>query len=379
MTIAAPRDSDSTIVVSDVVNYLEQVVQLHYQNTLVKSGLIVGDMCNIVTGILICLDITEIILDEAIEQGCNLIITNQPLLLQPVDKITPESYAGKCVIKAIRHGLSIYIFNTNLDHLGSGASHRIANLMELQNIQPIIPKKEIVYKLTTFVPSHVEKHLIETLYRVGAVLAAHNLAGHVSSIPTKVSYATEPSCSSNFVGSKFEISQESQLTFIIPMHFREKIIQTLLHAHPYEKVTYYVEQIEVTVENMGSGVIGILPIELPAKYFLKYVKTKLTLSYLQHTNYLDQPIKKVAIYAGNGGFLLETVLNKNINTFITTGLQYEQFLAANGKTLMVDIGHYATRLGVKKLILALLSKEFNNIVVLRCKTLTNPIHILTTN
>lgn len=367
----APRYSDTAVTISNVVNYLEQKVQLPSQNSVATSRIVVGDIDNIVTGILIALDITEAVLDEAIEKGCNFIIVNQPIFIEPLAQIIPESYAGRCVIKAIKHELTIYVFNTNLDHLGRGTSHRIANLVELQEIHPLIPHKVILYRLTTFVPPHAEKHLIQSLCQAGAVLATQNL----TNVAVNAHYGAESEPLSHFpAGSKLEFSQESQLNFILPASCKERVIQTLLQVHPYEKVTYYLEQAEVVVNNMGSGVVGTLPIELPEKYFLKYIKTKLALSYLQHTNYFDRPIKNVAVYAGSGGWLLKEVLSKKIDAFITTGLQYEQFLEANGKTLLIDIGYHATRLGLKKLILALLSKEFNNIVILRCKTITNPVH-----
>lgn len=374
MTIKAPRYSDTVVTISDVINYLEQKVE--YQNSLETSRIVVGDIGNVVTGILISLDITEEVLDEAIEKGCNFIIVSQPIFTKPLAQIIPESYTGRCVIKAIKHELTIYLFSTNLDHLGRGTSHRIASLIELQEAYPIIPHKVVLHRLTTFVPPHAEKHLIQSLCQAGAVLATQNLTGVATNLHYGIGSERLLHCAA---GSKIEFSQESQLTFIVPIPYRERIIQTLLHAHPYEKVTYYLEQVEVIVNNMGSGVVGVLPIELPEKYFLKYIKTKLTLSCLQHTNYFDRPIKTVAIYAGSGGWLLKEVLSKKIDAFITTGLQYEQFLEANGKTLLIDIGYHATRLGLKKLILTMLSKEFNNIVILRCKTITNPVITLTTN
>ncbi|MGI2298635.1 Nif3-like dinuclear metal center hexameric protein [Candidatus Cardinium hertigii] len=371
MTTQAPRYSPTAVTISDVINYLEQNVQFQNQHSVATSGVVVGDIGSIVTGILIALDITEPLLDEAVENRCNFIIVNQSFLSQPLTEITPESYAGGCIIKAIKYKLTIYIFSTNLDHLGQGASHRIADFLELHETYPIIPQKESMYRLTTFLVPHAAKHLIQSLCQVGAVLATEQLTtvavnGHSTIGLEALSYFP--------VKSGLEFLQESQLTFMVPMFCKERIMQTLLHVHPYEKVTYYLEKVEVIVNNRGSGLLGSLPIELPDKYFLKYIKTKLNLSYLQHTNYFDRPIKTVAVYGGSGSGLLQKVLDKKIDAFITTGLQYEQFLEANGKTLLVDIGHRATRLGLKKLILALLSKEFNNIVILRCKTITNPIH-----
>ncbi|MGI2256970.1 Nif3-like dinuclear metal center hexameric protein [Candidatus Cardinium hertigii] len=371
MTTKAPRYSPTAVTISDVINYLKQNVQLQGQHGMARSGVVVGDTDNIVTGILIALDITEALLDEAVENKCNFIIVNQSFFTQPLAKITPESYAGGCIIKAIKYKLTIYIFSTNLDHLGQGASHRIAHLIELQETYPIILQKVSMYRLTTFLLPHAAKHLIQSLCQVGAVLATEQL--------TAVAVNDHPVLGVEAVSyfpaqSGLEFLQESQLTFMVPMFCKERIMQTLLNVHPYKKVTYYLEQVEVIVNNRGSGVLGSLPIELPDKYFLKYIKTKLNLSYLQHTSYFDRPIKTVAVYAGSGSGLLQEVLNKKIDAFITTGLQYEQFLEANGKTLLIDIGHHATRLGLKKLILALLSKEFNNIAILRSKTITNPIH-----
>ncbi|MCT4697183.1 Nif3-like dinuclear metal center hexameric protein [Candidatus Cardinium sp. TP] len=357
MTIKAPRYSDTVVTIADIINCLEQKVQLS-QHSIATSGVVVGDIGNVVTGILIALDITEALLEEAVEKGCNFIIVHQPIFVEPLAQIIPESYAGRCVIKAIQHALTIYVFSSNLDHLGRGTSHRMANLIELQQTRPIMPHKVMLYRLTTFVPPHATKPLMQALCQVGALLATQNLTGVAA-------------CAAD---ARLEFAQESQLAFIVPMPCKEQIIQTLLHVHPYEKVTYHLEQVEVIVNSTGSGLLGTLPIELPAKYFLKYIKTKLTLAHLQHTNHFDRPIKNVAVYAGSGGWLLKEVLHKKIDAFITTGLQYEQFLEANGKTLLIDIGYHATRLGLKRLILALLSKEFNNIVILRCKTITNPVH-----
>ncbi|WP_339044192.1 Nif3-like dinuclear metal center hexameric protein [Cardinium endosymbiont of Tipula unca] len=382
MKIESPTCSDTAISISDIVHYLEQTIQLCSEHTLFQFGLVVGNPQKTVTGILICLDITEELLDEAIEKKCNFIITNQPLLTNALHQVTPESYAGRCMIKAIQHNLAIYVFSTNLDHLGDGSSHRIANFLELQEMQPIVCEKQTLYKLTTFVPPQAEKDLINSLCQSGAMVHSQGFSGHLSTTPVGARYRTDSyGLVSNGTGTNLEILEETQLTFMLPTPCKDKVVQVLLHAHPYKKIPYYLESVETVVENRGSGVIGTLPVELPAKYFLKYVKTKLNLANLQHanvyhTNMSDKPIKTVAVYAGNGSQLLSKVLDKQMDVFITTGLQYEQFLEASGKVLIIDIGYYAARLGVKKLILALLSKEFNNIVILRCKTITNPIHYI---
>ena len=80
MTTKAPRYSSTAVTISDVINYLEQNVQFQSQHSVATSPVVVGDISNIVTGILIALDITEALLDEAIENSCNFIIVNQSFL-----------------------------------------------------------------------------------------------------------------------------------------------------------------------------------------------------------------------------------------------------------------------------------------------------------
>ncbi|MDD9139856.1 MAG: Nif3-like dinuclear metal center hexameric protein [Candidatus Cardinium sp.] len=361
----------SMVVVSDIVNYLEQIIQLHCPCHLIKSGLIVGDLHSVVTGVLICLDITEAVLEEAMEQTCNLLITYQPFVLQPLSCITPENYKGRCAIKAIKNNLSIYVFYTNLDYLGNGASHEMAEALALQKNQPLLPWQTKMYKLTTFAPSYAEKKIITALYQAGALLATYEPTRLVGSTAVNTSDVTHSILPNNL---NINHTEEKQLTFTLPMYAKEKSIQMLWQAHPYTTVPYYLEQIELTLEDSGIGSIGLLPIPLPAKYFLKYLKTKLALPNLRHTSYTDQLIYKVAIYAGEGSWLVETILDKQIDAFITTDLQYAQFLENNRNTLLIDIGYAAARSPIKKLIAALLLKEFNNIAILCCKTITNPIY-----
>jgi len=304
-----------------------------------------------------------------------LVIANHPMPIRSFEMMTPEYHGGRCIMKAIKHELSIYIMRNNLDCLGDGPSHRLAGLIELQKLCPIVPNKRTCYKLTTIIPSHLESSMLSAFYTSGMLLTSGSLVGHLSRIVNSISHVTSVRQPWELLRNDWlECSKEKALALFIPSFFKEKAIQLLLNLHPYERVTYYLEPLEVMEEDGGTGVIGVLPIALPAKYFLKYTKTKLGLSFFKNTGEVDQPIKTVAIYAGNGSWLLDKICKQGIDAFITTGLCYDDFLEANGRTLLLDIDCHTTWLGLKKRIVALLSKEFSHTTIVRCKTATNPIH-----
>ncbi|HLP34584.1 MAG TPA: Nif3-like dinuclear metal center hexameric protein [Amoebophilaceae bacterium] len=367
----------SGVFVADVVNFLEETVSLPLQNPIGGVGFVVGNQSSIVTGILVCFNITEEVLEEAVEKKCNLIVASYPMRFRPLDQLIPTSYEGRCMIKAIQNDLSIYILNGNLDHLGFGPSHRIADLIGLKGPTPIVFYKTACYRLTVFAPSHIEKELVTALHQVGSASSSGAQVVHLNSIASSTYYHNIPHYHSHIASNaSLATLEEMVVTCMVPTHLKEKVIQTLLRVHPYEKVHYYLDPLEIKEKNKGSGVMGDLPIPLPAKYFLKYVKTKLNLLHFQHTCALSRPIKTVAIYAGIGHRLLQEVLDAKIDAFITTGVHYQDYLESSGRMLLLDIGYHATQLGLKKIIVAILSKEFNNIVVLRCKTTTNPIHYI---
>ena len=85
------------IRVKDIVTYLEQVAPLAYQEAYDNAGLLVGQAAAPVTGVLICLDITEAVLQEAKAKACNFIIAHHPLIFQPISKLTGKNHVERCI------------------------------------------------------------------------------------------------------------------------------------------------------------------------------------------------------------------------------------------------------------------------------------------
>jgi dinuclear metal center YbgI/SA1388 family protein len=126
--------------ISEIIQHLESIAALKYQEDYDNSGLMTGDVHADCTGVLVSLDCTEELIFEAFENKCNLIVSHHPLIFHPLRCITPENGIGKALIAAIRKDITIYAIHTNLDNVIGGVNARIADKIGLKYRKILIPK-----------------------------------------------------------------------------------------------------------------------------------------------------------------------------------------------------------------------------------------------
>ena len=126
--------------VSDVIKAIEAVAPLRYQDEWDNSGLQVGFPEDEVRGVLVCLDVTEAIVDEAVRKGCSMIVSHHPLLFRGLKQVCDLTYQQRCVTKALRAGIAIYSAHTSLDNAAGGVNHKIAELIGLEKLEWLEPK-----------------------------------------------------------------------------------------------------------------------------------------------------------------------------------------------------------------------------------------------
>lgn len=140
------------VKVKDILREIEHYAPLPLQEGFDNAGVQVGDVNQHATGVLLCLDVTEEVLDEAIEMGCNLIISHHPLAFKSFKSLTGSNYIERCMMKACKYDLVVYAAHTNLDNAVGGVNYRLAELIGLQNVRILSPQKGALLKLVTFVP-----------------------------------------------------------------------------------------------------------------------------------------------------------------------------------------------------------------------------------
>ena len=118
-----------------------------------NAGLQIGLTDAEATGALLCLDVTEAVVDEAVTLGYNLIVSHHPLIFKGYKSITGKDYVERCIMKAIKNDITIFSMHTNLDNAPQGVNYKIAEKIGLQNIRILDPKENALLKLVTFVPA----------------------------------------------------------------------------------------------------------------------------------------------------------------------------------------------------------------------------------
>lgn len=119
----------------EIIAALERLAPLKLQDEWDNSGLQVGFPDAEISRVLVCLDITEAIVEDAVAKKCNLIVSHHPLLFKPLRQVSDSTYQQRCVVKALAGGVSIYSAHTSLDNAPGGVNHKIASLLGLQNLR----------------------------------------------------------------------------------------------------------------------------------------------------------------------------------------------------------------------------------------------------
>lgn len=363
--------------VEEIIKKIENFAPLCYQEDYDNSGVQVGDVHTACSGVLLTLDITEEVVEEAIQKKCNLIVAHHPLIFSGLKKITGKNYVERSVIKAIQNQIVVYAAHTNLDNMRFGVNHKIAQKLGLINTQVLNPMSKIVYKLIVFVPVNYLKDLREALFAAGA---GNSLSYVECSFSSSGTGTFRPLAESNPVigkaGGERESVEEVQLEVLVPEAQKNSVLTAMKQAHPYEVVAYDLVRLENKWEDLGAGIVGEFPVAMDAKEALELVKERMNASMLRHTSLGMEKVSKVAVCGGSGSFLLAQAKAAGADLFVTADYKYHQFFDAEDKIIIADIGHYESEHHTIELFEEILEEFTNSVSILRSETNTNPVKYL---
>jgi len=357
-----------------LIKHLEAYAPLNYQEDYDNSGLLTGHPDQEVTAALVALDCTEVIVDEAIAKGCNLIITHHPIVFKGLKKLTGKNYVERVVIKAIKNNIALYAIHTNLDSVQNGVNGVICKRLGLQQAKILNPRAGILKKLVTFCPTHHLPQLRAALFAAGAGNIANysDCSFNADGIGTfKASEGTNP-----FIGELGIVHHEpeTRIETIFLVQDERKVLLALLENHPYEEVAYDIYPLENKLNTVGSGMIGWLENEMEANDFLAFVKSRMKVTLIRHTHPTGKRIKKVAVCGGAGSFLLNNAIAAGADAFITADFKYHEFFDADGKLMIADIGHFESEQFTSDLLIDIIREKFPNFAIRLTEHNTNPIN-----
>jgi dinuclear metal center YbgI/SA1388 family protein len=362
--------------IRDIVSYLEKIAPPAYQESYDNAQLITGDPKNQVKGILCSLDATEAVIEEAISLGCNLVITHHPIVFKGLKSLTGKNYVERTIIKAIKNDVAIYAIHTNLDHVAHGVNKKIADKIGLVKTSILQPKKEILSKLTTFVPIEAKNQVLSALFEAGAGEIGEYSGCSFTAEGKGTFIPSEKANPNKGERGKPHEEPEVRIEVLLPSYLEKKVISSMKKSHPYEEVAYYLQRLENENQLVGAGMIGELTYAMDENEFLHHIKKNLGLQVIKHTALLNKPIQKVAVCGGAGIFLLPQAKNAGADIFITSDIKYHEFFDAENQIVVCDIGHYESEIYTKELLGEILSQNFTNIALYLTKVVTNPITYL---
>ncbi len=364
------------MIVQDVINHLHDLAPLNYAEDFDNVGLLVGDKNQTVSGVLVTLDTLEAVVDEAIENNCNLIVSFHPIIFKGLKKLTGKTYVERVVIKAIQHNIAIFSIHTALDNAFQGVNSIICNQLQLQNKKILMPQSGTLKKLQTYVPNQNAKALRIALFNAGAG-SIGNYDSCSFNLEGKGTYKGNEE-SNPALGKKGELHTENEtlISVVFAKHVESKVLKALFNAHPYEEVAYEITTLDNTNQYIGMGMIGELSQEMEELDCLQYVKDRMTTECVRHSKFLNKPIKKIAVLGGSGSFAIGAAMASGADLLVTADLKYHDFFSAENSILLADIGHYESEQFTKSFLVDYLSKKITNFAVVLSKTNTNPVKYL---
>ena len=362
--------------IKEIVSALERFAPLPLQDGFDNAGLQVGLTEAEATGALLCLDVTEAVVDEAVMLGYNLIISHHPLIFKGYKSIIGRDYIERCVLKAIKNDIVIYSAHTNLDNAPGGVNYKIAEKIGLKNVRILDPKEEYLLKFVTFVPDAQADRVRKALFEAGCGCignydsCSYNLEGEGT---FRAQRGTSPFC-----GEIGELHKESEVRIetILPAFKKAAVIKALLATHPYEEPAFDFYPLKNTWTQVGSGVVGELEEPEAELDFLKRIKKTFEVGCLRHTRLSGRLIQKVALCGGAGAFLLPRAIRAGADVFITGEIKYHDYFGHEGDILMAEIGHYESEQFTKEIFYEILTKKISKFAVQFSEINTNPIKYL---
>jgi len=365
-----------TMKIQEITNYIEELAPLNYAEDFDNVGLLVGSYATTVAGVLVTLDTLEETVDEAIAKNCNLIVSFHPIIFGGLKKINGNSYVERVVLKAIKNDIAIYATHTALDNSKNGVSAKMCEVLGLKNPSILIPKKGIIKKLTTFVPSHKAEALRRSLFDAGAGNIGNydQCSFNIEGIGT---YRGNE-YSNPVVGEKgkLQTEKETRISVVFESKNEANVLKNLQDNHPYEEVAYELITTENVYQDIGMGMIGEFEEAMEEHDFLIYLKETMQTACVRHSELMNKKIKKVAVLGGAGSFAISNAKRAGADAYVSADFKYHEFFKAEKEILLADIGHYESEQFTKNLLVDYLTKKFSNFAVVLSQKSTNPIYYI---
>ncbi|WP_407402697.1 Nif3-like dinuclear metal center hexameric protein [Chryseobacterium sp.] len=362
------------MTIREVISEIENHIAMPQAEDFDNVGLLCGLDSREVTGILVCHDALENVIQEAIEKKVNMVVCFHPIIFSGLKSITGRNYVERAILKAIENKIAIYAIHTAFDNDIKGVNAGICNLLNLKNQKILQPKKNNLRQISVLVPKDNAEKVRKALFEAGA--------GNIG-FYDECSYTSEgkgtfrPLLGSDpVVGEqgKRECTDEVKIEVIFEGYKQNKIVGAMKAAHNYEEVAYQIVSLDNENQQTGLGMYGELENEMDEVEFLTLVKNKFKLNIIKHSEFIGKKIKRVGVLGGSGASGIRAAIAQKCDAYLTGDLKYHDYFLAESKMLLCDIGHYESEQLVSEQLFEILSQKFSTFAILNSSEKTNPVN-----
>ena len=329
---------------SEIVKIVEDFAPLRLAEDWDNSGWQLGDPRAQTGKVLLTLDMTEHIMEEAARAGAGLVISHHPMFFKGIKNIRMDRPEGSLIAGLLKNDIAVYAAHTNLDSAAGGVNNVLAEKLQLTGVDSLLPgASEKLYKLAVFVPiSHIDQ------VRTAIAEAGAGWIGNYRDCAFQVKGVgifRPLAGTSPFIGRTGELEkvEEFRLETIVPENRKKAVLAAMRKAHPYEEVAYDLYPLVNQTPGYGLGRVGSLPEEVTLSEFAKLVKEVLQIDTVRLGGVQGKTVRKVAVCGGAGASLWKQALSKGADVYVTGDIKYHEALDMTAAGLnFVDAGHFPT-------------------------------------
>jgi dinuclear metal center YbgI/SA1388 family protein len=329
---------------------MERLAPKHYAVPDDKIGLQLGTVQKEIRKVLVALDVTEEVVDEAVHEQVDLIIAHHAIIYRPLAHIQTDTPMGRLYEKLIKHDIAVYIAHTNLDVADGGINDMMAEALGLTGLTHLEDvHTEKLKKLVVFVPEDHHEKVLHALFSAGAGWigqyshCSFNIEGTGTFLPQE---GSDP-----FIGKpgKLEKVKEIRIETVVPASIERKAIQAMLKAHPYEEVAYDLYPLDLNGRTFGLGRVGKLSEALTLRELTNKVKQVFEVPTVRVVGDVERQVKKVAVLGGSGSRYVRHALFAGADVLITGDIDYHTAHDALAAGLaIIDPGHNVEKIMKRK-------------------------------
>jgi dinuclear metal center YbgI/SA1388 family protein len=369
--------------VTDIIKIMNEIAPPALAEEKDNIGLQCGHPNQAVKKIRVALDPTMGVVNEAIQDDIDILITHHPLFFRPMTRIDFSKGAGAIVQLAAKNNMSLFSAHTNLDSVEGGINDLLSKKIGLTDTTVLgKPCSNDVYKLAVFVPVAYSQKILDILFQADAGRFGNYSCCSFTSEGTGTFMPEEGAIP--FSGRINEVSKEKEtkIEALVLKNNLTETIRLLKDNHPYETMAYDVYPVVTEIGMQGLGRVGILEEEVSLAELAADIKKKMALMNVRTAGDPNLAVKKVAVCSGSGSSLMDAFLLSGAQVYVSGDLKYHdaRIVEESGRSL-IDIGHFGSEHIVVKALSEIITNELKkrslHVEVDTCGAEKDPFTIIT--